>query len=289
MRADVFLVSKLAGLSRSSIKRLMDSGCVMVDKNRVTPHHKTRAGEEFRIEIPEVRPIEKTPEDIPLDIVYQDADVAVVNKAAGMVVHPAKGHPAGTLVNALLFHLKDLSGIGGEIRPGIVHRLDKDTTGLIAVAKNDKAHLSLSEQLKSRTMKRGYLAVVRGVMKNRSGRVEKPIGRHPVYRKKVSVRTRNPREALTEYETLETFQEASYVRVTLRTGRTHQIRVHMSSIGHPILGDTVYGKDKTKLIARPALHAARLSFSHPESGKTMQFSAPLPQDFEKLLAHLRGK
>ncbi len=287
IRADSFLSSKFAWLSRSAVKRLMDDGRVLVDGKGANPQHKVRTGEEFTATIPEAVKVDTRAEDIPLEIVYQDGDIAVINKEAGMVVHPAKGHPSGTLVNALLYRLKDLSGIGGEVRPGIVHRLDKDTSGLIAVAKNDAAHLSLSEQLKSRAMKREYMAVIKGNMKNRSGVIEKSIGRHPVYRKKMSVKTKKPREAVTEYETAENFEGATLLKINLQTGRTHQIRVHLASMGHPIIGDRVYGKEKSKLIGRPALHAARLVLIHPKTGKEMEFGAPLPEDFEKLLAALR--
>ncbi|MEE8483066.1 MAG: RluA family pseudouridine synthase [Nitrospinota bacterium] len=287
VRADSFLSSKLAWLSRSAVKRLMDGGRVLVDGKPANTDHKVRTGEEFTATIPEAAKVDTRAEDIELDIVYQDADIAVINKEAGMVVHPAKGHQSGTLVNALLYRLKDLSGIGGEMRPGIVHRLDKDTSGLIAVAKNDAAHLSLSEQLKSRAMKREYMAVIKGKMKNRSGVIEKSIGRHPVYRKKMSVKTKKPREAVTEYETAESFESATLLKINLQTGRTHQIRVHLASMGRPIIGDRVYGKEKSKLIGRPALHAARLVLIHPKTGKEMQFTAPLPEDFQKLLAALK--
>lgn len=286
-RADRFLSSRLDNMSRSALKRMIDSGQVTMDGETVTPRHLTREGEEFTIRLPQPAEIKAMPEKIGLDIVYEDADIVIVNKPAGMVVHPAKGHHTGTLVNALLYHCKDLSGIGGEIRPGIVHRLDKDSSGLIAVAKNDAAHSSLSEQLAARSMEREYLAVVRGVLKEGSGTIDMPIGRHPVYRKKISVKTNSPREAVTHYETLESFKDAAYIKVKLHTGRTHQIRVHLSAIGHPIVGDSLYGKHKSGLIDRLALHAWRLSLTHPKSGQRKTFTADPPEDFQRLLAALQ--
>ncbi|MBI5178251.1 MAG: RluA family pseudouridine synthase [Nitrospinae bacterium] len=290
VRADRFLAEKVEGLSRSAVQKLMDAGRITLGGKPLAANHKTRRGDEYRVEIPPPEPTEAEAEAIPLDIVYEDGDIVIVNKAAGMVVHPAKGHFGGTLVNALLHGIKDLSGIGGEMRPGIVHRLDKDTTGLIAVAKNDAAHASLSDQLRSRQMGREYLAVVRGHLAPPSGTIDKPIGRHHLYRKKMTVNPKKSegREAVTLYETVERFADCALVRVKLKTGRTHQIRVHFSAIGHPIMGDAVYGKGKTLLIARPALHAARLSLVHPSSGKTMTFEAPLPEDFSALLIKLRG-
>ncbi|MFQ5432282.1 MAG: RluA family pseudouridine synthase [Nitrospinota bacterium] len=286
-RADRFLASRLDNITRSALKRMMDSGQVTLDGEAVTPRHLTREGEEFSIQ--QAKPVEPKaePEELELDIVYEDSDIVIVNKPAGMVVHPAKGHHTGTLVNGLLHHCRDLSGIGGELRPGIVHRLDKDSSGLIAAAKNDAAHASLSGQLAGRTMGREYLAVVRGTLKEKSGTIDMPIGRHPVYRKKFSVKTDSPRDAVTHYETLETFRAAAYIKVKLHTGRTHQIRVHMSAIGHPIIGDQVYGKHKSALIDRPALHAWRLLLIHPKTGKEKLFTAKPPEDFQRLLKTLR--
>ena len=286
-RADRFLAAQLDKITRSALKRMMDSGQVTLGGAAVAPHHITHEGEEFIIQLAEPVKTKAEPEDINLDIVYEDSDIVIVNKPAGMVVHPAKGHHTGTLVNALLHHCKDLSGIGGELRPGIVHRLDKESSGLIAVAKNDTAHVSLSGQLAKRTMGREYLALVRGTLKNKSGTIDLPIGRHPVYRKKISVKTKNPREAVTHYETLEFFRDATYVKITLQTGRTHQIRVHMSAIGHPLVGDQVYGKHKSTLLGRVALHAWRLSLVHPKSGEEKVFTADAPEDFQRLLESLR--
>ena len=286
-RADRFLVSRLDDITRSALKRMMDSGQVTLGGEAAVPHHLTREGEEFVVQFAEPVEPKAEPENIELDIVYEDSDIVIVNKAAGMVVHPAKGHHTGTLVNGLLHHCKDLSGIGGELRPGIVHRLDKDSSGLIAVAKNDAAHASLSGQLAKRTMGREYLAVVRGTLKDETGTIDMPIGRHPVYRKKFSVKTNSPREAVTHYETLESFRDATYIKVKLHTGRTHQIRVHMSAIGHPIVGDPLYGKHKSALIDRPALHAWRLLLVHPKTGEEKLFTAKPPEDFQLLLNTLR--
>lgn len=286
-RLDRFLAGRLPGITRSAVQRLIEKGLVTLAGKTVAANHKTKEGEAYRIAVPPPVPSIAIAEDIPLDVVHEDAHIAIINKPAGMVVHPAKGHAGGTLVNALLAHCPDLTGIGGELRPGIVHRLDKDTTGLIAVAKNDAAHAALSGQLKTREMGREYLAVVKGEMRPLSGAIEKPVGRHPVYRKKMSTHTRMGRAALTLYETLETYPGVSLLKVGLKTGRTHQIRVHLAAVGHPILGDALYGKGKTALIARPALHAWRLTLVHPVSGETMTFTAPPPEDFQRLLAALK--
>ncbi len=287
-RLDKYLAERLPELSRSGVQRLIEKGLVTLAGQPVPSRHRTDIGEEFAVEIPPPEPLDAEAENIPLDIIYEDEHIAIINKAAGMVVHPAKGHAHGTLVNALLGHCEGLSGIGGKIRPGIVHRIDKETTGLLAVAKNDAAHATLSEQLKSRAMGREYLGVVRGIITPPAGTINKPIGRHPLYRKKMSVKTDFPRDAVTLYETVEVFRAATLVRLKLKTGRTHQIRVHMSAVGHPLLGDQLYGKEKTKLIGRPALHAETLTLIHPVTGNTMRFTAPLPADFVALLEKLRG-
>ncbi|MDH5542534.1 MAG: RluA family pseudouridine synthase [Nitrospinota bacterium] len=286
-RLDSFLAKKIRKLSRSAVARLIKEGAIVLNEKSVTANQKTKSGETFTVNIPAPEPLEAEPENIPLDIVYEDDDIIVVNKQAGLVVHPAKGNSRGTLVNALLYHCKNLSGIGGKLRPGIVHRLDKDTSGLIAIAKNDEAHHSLSEQLKSRSMGREYVAIVRGLLKKERGIINDAIGRHPQYRKKMSIRTEKPREALTEYEVIERFAEHTYVRLRLKTGRTHQIRVHLSSKNHPVLGDMLYGKQKTGLIDRPALHARKMTLIHPKSGEKMEFEASIPGDIEELLAQLR--
>ena len=290
LRLDRFLVTRLEGFTRSAIQRIIENGKVMLKGKPVSANHKTHPLEKFSVEIPPPDPASAEAEDIPLDIVYEDADIVIVNKPVGMVVHPAKGHFTGTLVNALLHRCTGLSGIGGEMRPGIVHRLDKETSGLIAVAKHDASHNALSGQLKSRTMGREYLAVVRGVVRPPQGTIDKPIGRHNLYRKKMTVhpkKSSGARDAITLYETIENFKESTLLRVKLKTGRTHQIRVHLSAIGYPILGDTVYGKDRAKLISRPALHAAKLTLVHPTTGKTMVFETPPPPDLSLLLDKLR--
>ncbi|MBI3793598.1 MAG: RluA family pseudouridine synthase [Nitrospinae bacterium] len=293
-RLDVWLVSKLEGVSRTTIQKMLKGGLVTVGVRTAPANHKTRAGERFQGSVPPQEPLSAAPADIPLKIVYEDDDIIIVDKEAGMVVHPAKGHENDTLVNALLFKGKILSDAGEDgLRPGIVHRLDKDTTGLIAIAKNAAAHAALSEQLKSREMGREYLAVVRGEMKKSSGTIDKPIGRHKIHRKKMTVndaRSAGSREAQTLFETVETFpnKNAALLKINLKTGRTHQIRVHLSSIGNPIIGDTVYGKEKTNLIGRPALHAAKLRLVHPTTRETMVFEAPVPPDFLALLDALRS-
>ena len=294
IRLDHFLVARLDGISRTAIQRALKGGLVTLKGRPVSANHKTRAAEEFCGVIPPPEPLSAEATDIPVSVVYEDDDIIIVDKPSGMVVHPAKGHEKDTLVNALVFKGKSLSDTGDSIRPGIVHRLDKDTTGLIAVAKNAAAHASLSEQLKSREMGREYLTVVRGIPKAASGEINKPIGRNKVLRKKMTVftaRTTTSRSALTMYETIEAFPlgNAAFLRVGLKTGRTHQIRVHLSSIGNPVIGDEVYGRQKSNLIDRPALHAAKLTLIHPTTGKTMVFEAPLPPDFLKLLASLRKR
>jgi 23S rRNA pseudouridine1911/1915/1917 synthase len=250
------------------------------------------------VELPEPEPTEAQPEDIPLDVVYEDEDIIVVNKPVGMVVHPAAGNPNGTLVNALLFRCGDsLSGIGGVIRPGIVHRIDKDTSGLLVVAKNDPAHLSLSEQLKTHTVSRVYDAIVLGNLRQDEGTVDAPIGRHPTDRKKMAVLRGvgfHAKEAVTHYRVVERFGNMTHVRCELETGRTHQIRVHMASLGHPLLGDSVYGGGGTRfeaehrsLITGQCLHAGKLRLVHPKTGEAMSFEAPMPEEMAKLLDILR--
>jgi len=288
VRVDRFLSSKIDDISRSSIARLIKESAVLLDDKKIIRSHATKVGERYSIRIDPPKPTKAEAEEMELNIVYEDGDIIIVNKSAGIVVHPAKGNHTGTLVNGLLFHCKDLSGIGGEERPGIVHRLDKDTSGLIAVAKNDKAHNSLSKQLASREMGREYLAIVRGVIKGEKGRIDKPIGRHPEHRKKISVNTNRPKDAITDYEVLERYKDSTYLKVSLRTGRTHQIRVHLSSINHPILGDLLYGKKKTNLISRPALHATKMRLIHPSTGKEILFEAKPPDDFNAVLKHLRS-
>ena len=237
--------------------------------------------------MPEPEDIEALPENIPLDIIYEDSDIIVINKARGMVVHPAAGNYTGTLVNALLYHCKDLSDINGVRRPGIVHRIDKDTTGLLAVAKNNNAHLALAEQLQDHTMSRVYYAVVEGIIGENSGTVNAPIGRHDNDRKKMAVNTRVGKPAVTHFEVLERLDNCTLVKCRLETGRTHQIRVHMAYTGHPVTGDPVYGIKNTRGMDGQALHAGELTLIHPATGEPVTFKAPLPEDFEKLLKRLR--
>lgn len=286
-RLDQFL-ARHSGLTRSRCAQLIEEGRAAIDGEIVLKAGcKLKAAQEIVLEIPDARPAQVTAQDIPLAILYQDADIAVIDKPCGMVVHPAAGNADGTLVNALLYHLDGLSGIGGELRPGIVHRLDKDTSGLLIVAKNDRAHLSLCEQFKARTMEKHYLAVASGRFSQESGRIDAPIARHPVDRKRMAV-VAGGRESHTEYRVIEALKGASYLDVHLLTGRTHQIRVHMQHIGHPLLGDAIYGaKHPAVKASRLMLHAHTLRIAHPTSGKIMEFCAPIPDDFLSVLQRLR--
>lgn len=277
-RLDTFIAS-LSGITRSRAGSLIDDGCVHLNgKAQTKAGYRLRSGDEIHLEIPEAAPTRIEAQDIALDILYQDDDLAVVYKPSGMVVHPAAGNPDGTMVNALMRHLDQLSGIGGEIRPGIVHRIDKDTSGLLLVAKNDFSHLALSEQIKAHSVQRAYMAIVQGGMKQDSGSVEGPIGRHPTDRKKMAI-VPNGRSAMTHWRVLEPLKGATLLECRLTTGRTHQIRVHMASIGHPLLGDPLYGPKKMPypVSGGQLLHAFRIGFVHPRSGKEMLFEAP-PED-----------
>lgn len=297
-RADVF-AAEMTGLSRSAVAKLMEQGLITSASGApLSKNTKLVMGDALSVELPEPKPIEAQPENIPLDIVYEDEDIVVVNKPQGLVVHPAAGNESGTLVNALLYHCgESLSGIGGAIRPGIVHRIDKDTSGLLVVAKNDTAHLRLSEQLKSHTVSRVYEAIVLGNLKADSGTVDAPIGRHPNDRKKMAVlrgADAHAREAITHYTVIERFGQFTHVCCELETGRTHQIRVHMSSLGHPLLGDGVYGGAGTRfealhqsLICGQCLHAGRLRLIHPRTGEYLSFEAPMPENMRMLLDILR--
>lgn len=287
-RADVFLAAKL-GVSRSNMQKLLEDGRVKRGEKIIKANYKVRAGEMFVLDIPEPEPIEAVPENIPLDIIYEDDDVVVLNKARGMVVHPAPGNYTGTLVNALLYHCSNLSGINSAIRPGIVHRLDKDTSGIMIVAKNDAAHISLSQQIQSKTAVRTYIAVVRGNIKTDSGTIETQIARDKTDRKKMAVVKEGGRDAITDYEVLERFGKYTLVRCKLRTGRTHQIRVHMEYLGYPLVGDPKYSPMKTPFgIKGQALHSHTLEFTHPRTGERMKFEAPLPEDMHKIITRLHN-
>lgn len=286
-RADVVLAKELE-LTRSNMQRLLDEGRAVRGTKVIKSNYKVKAGDAITVTLPEPQPLDVQPENIPLDIIYEDDDVVVVNKARGMVVHPAAGNYTGTLVNVLLYHCKNLSGINGVIRPGIVHRLDKDTSGIMICAKNDAAHLSLSEQIQNKTAQRTYLAVVRGNIKTDSGVIETQIARDKNDRKKMAVVTEGGRNAVTEYEVLERFGKFTIVRCRLRTGRTHQIRVHMEYLGYPLVGDPKYSPMKTQFsIEGQALHSQSLSFIHPRTGERMEFEAPLPEDMHKIVTRLR--
>jgi len=287
-RVDACL-SAYADLSRSRVAALMLEGALLVDgKKQIKPSFKVEAGQSLVLSVPGVKPVEIEAQNIPLDILYQDSDVAVINKPCGMVVHPAAGNEDGTLVNALLYHVHDLSGIGGEMRPGIVHRLDKDTSGLILIAKNDKAHASLSDQFKERSMEKHYRAIAYGSFHDDCGLIDAPIARHPVDRKKMAV-VKDGKPSQTEWKVLERMNGAMYLDVHLLTGRTHQIRVHMHSQGHPLLGDKIYAPNiKMKVhIPRLMLHAHTLAFTHPSTGERLTMSAPLPDEFLDTLQKLR--
>ena len=288
MRLDKYL-SEVSDLSRSYISRLVETGQVLVNGAPRKVSFRLEAGDVISLEIPEAAPAEAQPENIPLDVVYEDSCMLVVNKPQGMVVHPAAGNESGTLVNALLFHCGDsLSGIGGVARPGILHRIDKDTSGLLLVAKTDKAHISLAAQIKEHSLTRKYNALVHGHFKEPEGRVEGPIGRSPKDRKKMCINYDNGRDAVTHYRVLQEFDKYTLLELRLETGRTHQIRVHMASLGHPVACDPVYGIKKEPLTANgQLLHAATVGFIHPESGEYMEFTAPLPDYFENILKKLQ--
>ncbi len=283
-RADAVLAAALDGLTRSAAQRWLEEGRVTLGGKALKKNAKLQPGDELAISPPQPAAIDLIPQDIPLDVVYEDGDVIVVNKPVGMVVHPAPGHPDGTLVNALLYQCKNsLSGINGELRPGIVHRIDRDTSGLIIAAKNDKAHLSLAEQLQDHSLFRLYHGVVVGAFREDSGTVSAPIGRHPADRKRMAV-TPGGREAVTHWRVVDSQNGHSHITCRLETGRTHQIRVHMAHLGHPLLGDTVYGNKKpVPGLAGQCLHAARLTFTHPSTGERMTVEAPLPEWFQAVL------
>ena len=287
-RLDAFLASSLDGLTRSQATRLIESGEVAVNGRAVSKSYKLAGGEDIAVTLPEPEPVEAGPQDIPLDVVYEDADVIVVNKPSGMVVHPAPGHPDGTLVNALLYHCAGtLSGVGGALRPGIVHRIDRDTSGLIIAAKNDAAHQYLSAQLADHTLARTYECIVVGKLREDRGTVDAPIARHPTDRKRMAV-VAGGREAVTHWEVIARYPGYTHVRCRLETGRTHQIRVHMAYIGHPILGDTVYGaKKEVPGLTGQCLHAVGLRFLHPRTHEVVELFCPLPEEFTRMLQKIR--
>lgn len=301
-RLDTVIAGHLHDTTRSQIKKWIDEGCVSIDGKIQKASFKGKSGDIVTIEIAPPKEPSAEPQNIPLDIIYEDPDIIVVNKSADMVVHPAPGNADGTLVNALLYHCKDLSGIGGVLRPGIVHRLDKGTSGVIIAAKNDAAHLTLSQMFKDRRMRKIYYALIYGVPKSKKGTFDWEIGRHKTERKKMSTKTKSGRTAVTNWEIVESFGKyISFVKIELITGRTHQIRVHFSANGMPLLGDSLYGGGRvTKRLPegelrkigeralRPMLHAASLEISHPSSGEEMLFEAPIPDDFKEILEALRG-
>ena len=287
-RLDAFVARVAVGVTRSAAQRLIEDGFVKRNGKPGKKNDKLNIGDEISVTIPQAKPVDIVPREIPLEIVYEDEDVLVINKPKGLVVHPAAGHQEDTLVNGLLFsHADRLSGINGELRPGIVHRIDKDTSGLLAVAKNDFAHTVLASQLKDHSMARTYEAIVRGNLKEDSGTVDAPIGRHPADRKKMCVIQRNSKPAVTHWEVVQRYRGYTHVRCRLETGRTHQIRVHMAYLGHPILGDTVYGNKKPELGQdSQCLHAGILRFAHPRDGRPVVAYADLPQYFKDVLKKL---
>ncbi len=300
-RLDVFLAAAVPDLSRSRVQRLIREGKIRVDGKAPRPSDSTRAGSVVEVELPPPAPSSALPEDIPLSVVFEDASLIVVDKPAGLVVHPAVGHAGGTLVNALLHHCRDLSGIGGVLRPGIVHRMDKGTSGLLVAAKNDRAHVSLAGQFKEHTVDREYLAIVWGRLREQSGRYDQPVGRHPRDRKRMSVTSRRGKEASTLYRVESEAAGMTLLRLKLLTVRTHQIRVHLSSAGHPVLGDPTYGgatsrgaaalpalRPVVRGLGRPALHATVLGFDHPETAQRLSFESPLPPDLREVWGRLEA-
>ncbi len=287
-RIDRYLTEMLPEQSRSFFQKLIRDGFVMVNHIIVKVNYRLKTGDLIEIDIPDAVPTEIVPENIPLDILYEDDDLLIVNKPKGMVVHPAVGHSTGTLVNAIMYHCQgNLSGINGEIRPGIVHRIDKDTTGSLIICKNDEAHRNIAEQIKEHSVTRRYVGVVAGTFSEESGTVEGAIGRHPNDRKRMTINEKNGKPAVTHYRVLQTLKGASFMEFELETGRTHQIRVHMASISHPLLGDTVYGNSKNPYkLQGQALHARTIGFIHPTTGEYIEVSAPIPEYMTELVRKL---
>ncbi len=287
-RLDAWLAEQYGHLSRGRLQELIQEEMVWVDGKKVKPSYRVRGGEKVIIEEPELKKLDLIPQNIPLTILYEDADVVVLDKPKGMVVHPAHGNWDSTLVNALLYHVKDLSGINGDLRPGIVHRLDKDTSGVMMAAKNDYAHRSLAEQIRAHSIQREYVALVHGVIQENLGTIDAPIGRSKKDRQKMAV-IADGRPAVSDYEVMERFQNYTLVRVRLRTGRTHQIRVHFSYIKHAVVGDPLYGSGKKHFgVTSQMLHAEKLGFVHPKTQKYMEFTSPLPEYFQNILEQLRS-
>ena len=288
-RLDAFLARSVEDLSRSAAQKLLEKGAVTLSGRPAKKNEKTAEGMTVEVELPDPEPIDVVPQNIPLDVAYEDADVIVINKPVGLVVHPAPGHPDGTLVNALLYHCGDsLSGINGQLRPGIVHRIDRDTSGLIIAAKNDKAHVALADQLQDHSLARVYEAVVHGNIREDEGTVDAPIGRHPIDRKKMAIDRKDGRRAVTHWTVLGRYPGYTHIQCRLETGRTHQIRVHMASIGHPLVGDPVYGGNRKSLpgLVGQCLHARKLRFVHPSTGELVEVECPLPDWFERVLRQI---
>ncbi|NUU77948.1 RluA family pseudouridine synthase [Paenibacillus xylanilyticus] len=288
-RIDKYITEAMDDVSRSQVQLWIGDGLVTVNGAVVKANAKLAEGDLIELQIPEPTAVEIIAEDIPLEVVYEDSDVIVINKPRGLVVHPAPGHTSGTLVNALMYHCKDLSGINGELRPGIVHRIDKDTSGLLMAAKNDRAHASLAAQLKDHSVNRRYIALVHGHLSHDQGTIDAPIGRDTYDRKMYTVTERNSKHAVTHFNVTERINDYTLLELKLETGRTHQIRVHMKFIGHPLVGDPIYGRNKGIKMNGQALHAAILGFVHPTTGEYLEFTAPLPQDMEDVLASLRSR
>lgn len=287
-RLDYYIALNIDKLSRSYVKKLIDDGLVLVNKEKSKSSYILKQGDNIQIHIPEPKKLEAIAEDLPIDIIYEDNDLLIVNKPQDMVVHPAYGNSTGTLVNSLLYNVSNLSSINGLIRPGIIHRLDKDTSGLLIVAKNDVSHRILSKQLRDRNVKRNYKALVHGVIKDDNGTIDAPIGRHPIYRKKMAVTTRNSKTAITHYNVIERFNDYTLLELSLESGRTHQIRVHMNYINHPVVGDPIYSRVNNKFgLKKQMLHSHKVGFIHPSTNEYMEFTKDVPEYFKDILTKLK--